>query len=174
MKRFFILLAVTIIALFLAYVGLRTFTKSKSPEAQAEYNRQGTHITVLYCQPAKRNRVIFGRLVPYGQVWRTGANEATIIVLGENMTVGGQPIKAGTYSLWTIPSPNGWTVIFNSETGHWGTNYDPKRDVLRIPVKTRPHSPPLELFTISFTQQTNGADMLLTWDETQAVVPFRN
>ena len=89
------------------------------------------------------------------------------------MTVAGQPLKAGDYSLWTIPSQQGWIAIFNGETGQWGTNYDKEEDVLRVPVVARQHSPTAEQFTISFVPQSDGADMLLTWDETEAVVPIR-
>lgn len=173
MKRILIILGVIVAVLLIAFLGIRTFTKSKSPEARAEINQNGWTASVDYCRPYKNGRTIFGGLVPYGQVWRTGANEATIITLGQDVTVAGQPLKAGKYSLWTIPSQQGWIVIFNGETGQWGTNYDQKQDVLRVPVVARPHSPVAEQFTISFVDNPAGADMLLTWDQTEAVVPFR-
>lgn len=173
MKRALIILGVIIAILLIAYFSFRSFTKSASPEAVAEFDQNGFTVKVDYCRPYKKGRPIFGGLVPYGQVWRTGANEATIIRLNQNATIAGQPLKAGDYSLWTIPSQQGWIIIINGETGQWGTNYDQKRDVLRVPVSIRTHSPAAEQFTINFVPQTNGADMLLTWDQTEAVVPVR-
>src|SRR5690606_37609349 len=91
---------------------------------------------VDYCQPAVKGRVIFGELVPYGQVWRTGANEATVIEINRDVKVAGSDLKAGKYSLWTIPTPEKWTIIFNSETGQWGTMYAEDTDVLKVEVRS--------------------------------------
>ena len=173
MKRLFIILGVIGAVLLIAFFALRSFTKSASPEAVAEITQNGLKINGEYSRPSKKGRVIFGGLVPYGQVWRTGANEATVIHLNQDVSVAGQPLKAGDYSLWTIPSQQGWIAIFNGETGQWGTQYDKEKDVLRVPVGARPHSPLAEQFLIRFVPQSNGADMLLTWDETEAVVPIR-
>ncbi|RYC71827.1 MULTISPECIES: DUF2911 domain-containing protein [Spirosoma] len=173
MKRIGIILAIIGAVLIVAFFALRTFTKSASPEAVAQFDQNGFTLKVDYCRPARKGRPIFGGLVPYGEVWRTGANEATVIHLGQDVILAGQSLKAGDYSLWTIPSPQGWTVIINGETGQWGTNYDQKQDVMRVQVNTRPHTPPMEQFLISFVPASNGADMLLTWDQTEAIVPIR-
>ena len=100
MKRILLVVAV----LLVAYFAVRSFTKSNSPEAVAQIDQNGLKIKVDYCQPYKKGRKIFGGLVPYGQVWRTGANEATVIDFDQDVTVAGQPLKEGSYSLWTIPS----------------------------------------------------------------------
>lgn len=173
MKRIFLILGIMAALLLIAFFTLRNVTKSKSPEAIAEFNQNGLAVTINYCQPAKKGRPIFGGLVPYGQVWRTGANEATLFTINRDVTVAGQSLKAGDYTLWTIPSQQGWIAIFNGETGQWGTNYDPKQDVLRVPIVARRHGPPAERFTISLMPQTNGADVLLVWDDTEALIPLR-
>ena len=173
MKRILIIIGIiAAVVLVAAFVFFR-LTKSNSPEAVAEIDQNGLNVKVDYCRPYKKGRAIFDGLVPYGQVWRTGANEATRIKFAQNVTVAGQPLNAGEYTLWTIPSAQGWTAIFNGETGQWGTNYDPKRDVLRVPIATRKHSPVAEQFLIDFAPEPNGADMLLIWDDTEAVVPIQ-
>ena len=173
MKRVLIILAGIVVLLVVAFFVVRSVTKSNSPEAVAQFEQNGFTVEVNYCRPYKKGRVIFGGLVPYGKVWRTGANEATTIKFGQDVTVAGQPVKAGSYTLWTIPSQQGWIVVINGETGQWGTNYDLKRDVLRVPVSTRPLSPPADQFEITFTPENTGTDMLLSWDTTEAVVPIR-
>ena len=173
MRRTLRILGITAAVLIIAFVGFRLFTKQSSPEAVAEVNQNGFAIRVDYCRPYKKGRDIFGGLVPYEEVWRTGANEATLIKLGQDVTIGGKPLKAGTYSLWSIPFKGGWIMIFNGQTGQWGTQYDSSKDVLRVLVTNRKRNPPLEQFTIDFQPQTGGADMLLAWDDTEAVVPFR-
>lgn len=173
MKRVLTILGIVAAVLLVAFFAFRAFTKSNSPEAVAQTTQNGLTVKVDYCQPSKKGRAIFGGLVPYGEVWRTGANEATIINFAQNVTVAGHPLKAGDYSLWTIPSQQGWIAVFNGQTGQWGTMYDQEKDVLRVPVSARPHSPTAERFTISFTPATGGTDMILAWDQTEAVVPIR-
>ncbi|GAA4446458.1 hypothetical protein GCM10023189_01600 [Nibrella saemangeumensis] len=173
MKRVLIIAGVVLIGLFLAFLLFRNFTKSASPEATAEIEQNGLHIKVAYSQPYKKGRKIFGGLVPYGEVWRTGANEATEIDFDQDVIVAGQPLDKGEYSLWSIPSQAGWIVIFNKETGQWGTDYDQTKDVLRVPVIARKREKPAEQFFISFAPQPQGTDMLLSWDDTEVVVPVR-
>jgi hypothetical protein len=155
-------------------------TKSKSPAVVAETNANGFSAKVEYCQPAKKGRIIFGALTsvqkalcPYGEVWRTGANEATLITFGQDVMIAGKPLKKGTYSLWTVPDPATWTVVFNSETGQWGTQYDRAKDALRVDVPTGTNAKEEELLKISFKDQPDGADMILEWDTTQIVVPIK-
>ncbi|GAB3896397.1 DUF2911 domain-containing protein [Larkinella knui] len=173
MKKVLWIVGIIAVVLLLGFFGLRSYTKSSSPEAVAEINENGVQVKVEYCQPYKKGRKIFGGLVPYGEVWRTGANEATIITLEQNVTVAGQPLDEGEYSLWTIPSEGSWMVIFNRETGQWGTNYDQTKDVLRVPVAARKRNAVAEQFYISFAPQSGGTDMLLAWDQTEAIVPIR-
>lgn len=173
MKRILIILGIIAAVLLVAFFAIRSITKSNSPEAVAQIDQDGLIVKVDYCQPYKKGREIFGSLVPYGQVWRTGANEATVITINQDVTVAGQLLKAGEYTLWTIPSQQGWIAIINRETGQWGTNYDQSKDVFRAPIVSRPHSPAAEQFTISFAPATSGTDMILAWDQTEAVVPIR-
>lgn len=173
MKRVLIILGILSAILLVTFLILRNNAKSSSPAAVAQTNQNGLTVKVDYCRPYKKGRAIFGGLVPYGQVWRTGANEATLVSFAQDVTVAGKPLKAGEYSLWTIPSQQGWIAIINGETGQWGTNYDPKKDVFRAPIQARPHSPLAEQFTISFAPASGGTDMILAWDETEAVIPIR-
>jgi hypothetical protein len=162
-------------ALFIAY---RSYTKSFSPEAVAEFDQDSLAVRVHYCRPARKGRLIFGReqdnaLVPYGRVWRTGANEATLITFSENVQIANTPIQAGTYSLWTIPGPARWQIILNEETGQWGTQYNDGMNVARVEVPIRVQPKTVEKFQIYFEAQANGADMILGWAHTEAIVPLR-
>lgn len=178
MKRPLFIGAIVVVGLVVAFIAFRSYTKSFSPEAVAEYNQHGLNITVTYSRPSKKGRLLFGRekdkaLVPYDKVWRTGANEATTIQFNRDVSVAGKPVKAGTYSLWTIPGPARWKVILNRETGQWGTNYNDGQDVLRQAIVIRIRPEVAELFTIYFEDQPNGANLVLRWDQTEAIVPVR-
>lgn len=131
------------------------------------------YVKIVYGQPQKNNREIFGKLVPYGEVWRTGANEATEITLTRDMQVNNQLLKAGTYSIFTIPQPDQWTIIINSDVGLWGSyNYSQKLDVMRfdIPVVKNLLT---EAFTMSFDQRNEVADLLILWDTVKLSIPFK-
>ncbi|WP_247232779.1 DUF2911 domain-containing protein [Telluribacter sp. SYSU D00476] len=178
MNRPLLISAIVVVGLVVAFIAFRSYTKSLSPEAVAEYSQDGLKITVSYSRPSKKRRLIFGlekdnALVPYDKVWRTGANEATVIQFNRDVSVAGKPVKAGTYSLWTIPGPAKWKVILNKETGQWGTSYNDGQDVLRQEVDIRIRPQVAELFTIYFEGQPNGANMVLRWDQTEAIVPVR-
>lgn len=130
-------------------------------------------VTVKYSRPSKRGRVIFGGIVPWGQVWRTGANAATTIEFHRQAAVvNGVTIPPGRYTLWSIPDPKQWQLILNKQTGQWGTVYDEKQDLVRIPVKTVTMSVPVESFTIDIQEKAPNAVMTLTWDKTRVVVPI--
>lgn len=131
---------------------------------------KNTYLKITYGQPQKNNRDIFGALVPYDQVWRTGANEATEITITNDIVINGHSLKAGTYSLFTIPGQEKWTIILNSDLGMWGAyNYNPKTDVLRfdVPSKPIPENVVFEPFTIRVDQKTDTAELFLLWDKTQ-------
>ena len=159
-------------SLALVFFGFMRWTKSKSPEATAVLEQNGLKITVKYAQPQKRGRVVFGQVVKFGQVWRTGANEATEIEISRDVTVAGKPLKAGKYSLWTVPTAATWAVILNSETGQWGTQHDAARDVLRVDVPATPTAE-TEALTIGLVAAEGGADMTIAWDKTAVLVPIR-
>jgi hypothetical protein len=145
-----------------------------SPRDTTEVTIGQAHLVVDYGRPSKRRREIFGALVPYGVVWRTGANEATHFRSDGDLTIGTVRVPRGTYTLWTIPARDGWTLILNRQIGQWGTDYDKSQDVARIPMKVATLSTPLEQFTIAIEPTGNGAGLLtLRWDTTQASVPIR-
>lgn len=168
-KILFILAAITAIY----FVGNRFITKSHSPSSTAHHEKDGLEVTVEYCRPYKKNREIFGGLVPYGKVWRTGANEATIIKFTKDVNFAGKNIKAGTYTLWTIPSQKEWQIILNSETGQWGTEYDQTRDILRVNATSQKLPIPLEMLIIDFTDVDDASEMLIKWDTTIVNVPIK-
>jgi hypothetical protein len=126
----------------------------------------GVTVTLEYGRPNVKEREIWGGLVPYGQVWRTGANEATTITFGADVTVEGQPLAAGTYSLFTIPGEEEWTVIFNKTAQQWGAyDYDAGQDALRVTVTPRPHD-----MVESMDFAVEGDEVVLTWEK--LAVPF--
>ncbi len=148
-----------------------------SPRDTVDVSVNNAAITLDYSRPFKRGRVIFGGIVPWDQVWRTGANAATNLLL-ENMTmvIGETKIPPGTYTLWTLPSKTGWKLIVNKQTRQWGTDYDEKQDLARIDVKTESVPVPVEQFTIDVRPvrpEAKDGIMTLTWDRTRVVVPFR-
>jgi hypothetical protein len=154
------------------------YTKSFSPSATAEYAKNGLSITIDYCQPSKKGRLIFGEqstkaLVPYGKWWRTGANEATVIKFSKDVLFAGKPLKAGTYTLFTIPEKTDWTAIINSEVGQWGLSYNDKKDVLRVPVPAIQQTDSAEQFTIDFNEKPEGVDIILRWDTTKVIIPVK-
>lgn len=132
-----------------------------------------TDIEIAYSRPGKKGREIFGGLVPYGQVWRTGANAATKISFSTPVKLNDTDIPAGTYALFTIPGENEWTIILNKGVGQWGAfQYDPKADVARFKVSAMPIPLTMETFTIEFVQvQDESAVLDLVWDTT--VVPIK-
>lgn len=128
---------------------------------------------VIYSRPQKKDREIFGKMIPYGKVWRTGANEATEIKFFQDVTLAGKKVAAGTYALFTIPEEKEWTIILNSALDVWGAySYDEKQDVLRVTAPATAAGGPVEYFTIQFADTGKGqADMLLAWDTTVVRVP---
>jgi|SRR5687767_4896511 len=111
-------------------------SKRPSPPAEAKGVIDGSDITVSYSSPAVKGRMIWGSLVPYGKVWRTGANEATVFETSKDIVLNGQTLPAGKYSLFTIPGENEWTIIFNSDWNQWGAfKYNKEKDVLRLTAR---------------------------------------
>lgn len=134
----------------------------------------GRHVYVDYGRPSMRGRRIMGELVPFGRVWRTGANAATTLVTDVDLEIGGTRVPRGTYTLYTIPTPRGWTLIVNRQTGQWGTQYEAARDLARIPMRVTPLTRPVEQFTIALERGRGATGTLaLTWENTRAAVPIR-
>ncbi len=145
-----------------------------SPRDTAHFEAEGRRVYVDYGRPSMRGRRIMGGLVPFGRVWRTGANAATTLVTEADLTIGTARVPRGTYTLYTIPTATGWTLIVNRQTGQWGTQYDPSRDLVRIPMQSTTLRQPVEQFTISLRRARAGANTLeLAWENTLASVPFR-
>jgi hypothetical protein len=132
----------------------------------------GANVTVAYSRPLKRGRVIFGNIVPWNQVWRTGANAATMFTTDKDLVFGNTVIPAGKYTLWTLPTPNGARLIINSETGQWGTDYHQDKDFARIDLNSKSLTPPVEQFVIGVMPQGSGGLLRMAWDDREYSVPF--
>ena len=132
----------------------------------------GATLWIDYSRPGKRGRVIFGELVPYGQVWRTGANAATQFRTDKNLQFGAVTVPAGFYSLFSIPGASEWTLIVNGETGQPGTAHKPDRDLYRIPLKVSALPQAVERFTIAVLPGEGGGTLALEWDSTRASAAF--
>jgi len=149
--------------------------KRTSPLAIVSMRYKDTYVKITYSQPQKNGREIFGKLVPYGQVWRMGANEATEITVTKNVQLNGTLLKAGTYSIFSIPEKEKWTIIINSELGLWGSyNYNSKLDEMRFDVPVQALSgESYEQFTIQFDQRNEVADLMILWDRSKVSIPFK-
>jgi hypothetical protein len=153
-------------------------TKSFSPEETVSFNQGDLKIKVFYNRPYKKGREIFGGLVPFDKVWRTGANEASTFETNKDLSFENKILRKGKYSLWTIPRKDTWTVIFNMQYGQWGiksdgeANHDPQRDALSIDVPVLMQDQEFEQFTIAFEPVDEDAEMVFMWDKTLVSVPF--
>jgi Protein of unknown function (DUF2911) len=128
---------------------------------------------VIYSRPQKNGRPVYGELVEYGKVWRLGANEATELELYKDVKIGSSKIKKGRYTLYAIPKPDKWTFILNKETDIWGAfQYDEKKDVLRTDVSIEKQTEPVEMFSMTFEKTNGGVNLVITWDDVKASVPF--
>ena len=130
-------------------------------------------ISVNYGRPSKRGRTIMGGLVPWNQVWRTGANQATHLRSNFDMTMGGQTVPKGLFTLWTLPSQNGWKIIINKQTGQWGTNYDERQDFTRFDATVEQLPAPVDTFTVALEKSGPvSGRLILSWENTRVWVPF--
>ena len=143
-----------------------------SPPAKAACKfTDGKSITVAYSSPRMRGRKIFGDLVPYGEVWRAGANEATTFVTRADVVVGGKIVPAGSYTVFTLPTPTKWTLIISKQTGEWGIPYPGEKfDFARMEMKVSKLPSPVENFTISFDQAGASCTLKLDWEMTRASI----
>ncbi len=131
----------------------------------------GAQVWVDYSRPMKRGREIFGNVVPWNTPWRTGANAATQFSTPVDLVIGGTPVPAGTYTLWTLPTPAGWKLIINKLTGEWGTEYHAEQDLVHVDAKVETLARPVEQFTIAFEPAAAPATITFTWDRTKVTVP---
>lgn len=161
MKKQYLLTLIA--ALFLFVFQAEAQKKMKSPPAKVEKRVGDANVKINYHRPSARERKIMGGLVPYGQVWRTGANNATVFEVDRDITVEGKPLPKGKYSLFTIPGEKEWTVIFNKKHDQWGAfNYNEDDDQLRVKVKPQKVDH-VESFTINVDEMDN---VILSWENT--------
>jgi hypothetical protein len=146
-------------------------SKRPSPPAKAECKLAGANVTIDYSSPRMKGRTIYGTLVPYGQVWRLGANEATTLTTDANLTIGGKDVPAGTYTLFAVPDQDKWTLVISKKTGEWGTPYPGEsEDLARVEMKVSKLPSSMENFTIGFTQGGGGCTMHVDWETTRASI----
>lgn len=157
-----------------AYAQAKLNVPQPSPAVKIHEAFSTSFVELSYSRPSLKGRTVFGGLVPYGQVWRTGANTATKIRLGEAVKVGGQAVLAGTYALFTIPGKADWTIILNRDTAQWGAyEYKQSLDVVRFTAHAAPLAAPHESLTLSLENlRPAAADLTLTWERTQVSIPL--
>lgn len=183
MKKIFSLLVI-LVGLSTAIHAQKVINLDKSPMDRAYYPVNFAHdrkagdkavARVFYSRPAKKEREIFGKLVPFDKVWRAGANESTEIKFYQDVTIGGKKLSAGTYSLFAIPNEKEWTIIFNSDLDYWGAySYNEKSDVLRAAATVKKAEGVHENFTIEFVKGGDDEAILqLVWDTTLVELPIK-
>ena len=147
----------------------------KSPIAISSVKHENTYIKIVYGQPYRRDRVIFGEWEPYGEVWRTGANEATEITITNTIRIADETIEAGTYALFSIPREDKWTLILNNGLGQWGAfDYNQELDYIRFDVPITKLETPVEAFSIEFDEvNMNMTNLVLQWDLVRIELPIR-
>ena len=172
MKRNFAVPVLVMFALTSLSFAQQDKSKRPSPPASAQCKfSDGKTVNVDYSSPRVKGRKIFGELVPNGQVWRTGANEATTFVADTNLSVGGTNVPAGSYTIFTVPNADKWSLVISKKTGEWGTDYaGEKEDLARVPMTISKTAAPVENFTISFDQKGSSCTLNLDWENTRASV----
>jgi len=143
-----------------------------SPRDTARANISGATLLIDYGRPAKRGRQVFGGIVPFNRVWRTGANQATHFTTDRTLKFGDALLPPGHYTLWTIPAESGWTLVVNNQTGQWGTDHDPRFDRFRMPMQMKTVAEAVERFTIVVEPAGAGGVIRLRWDTVEASVAF--
>ena len=168
---------ITFVVLALSAMVFAQQDKSKrpSPPGTAQVTLNGKNISVDYSRPSMKGRKIFGSgdgfLVPYGQVWRAGANEATTLKTAADLDIGGTNVPAGTYTLFVLPEQNKWTLIISKKTGEWGIPYPgADQDLVRVDMKVSATSSPVENFTIAFDKAASGCTLRMEWETSRATV----
>ena len=175
MRKQFAVLAVGCLTLgLMAVLGSAQMDKSSKPSPAAKAScalADGKTITVDYSSPRAKGRKIFGGLVPYGEVWRAGANEATTFVTTTDLMVGGTHVSAGSYTIFAIPNKDKWTLIVSKKTGEWGIPYPgADSDLVRVDMKASALPAAVENFTIAFDKTASGCTLRMDWETTRASV----
>jgi len=173
-KKLITVLSLLVLTLMISTFQLSAQDKGKRPsppaQAQCKFSDAKT-VSVDYSSPRMKGRKIFGGLVPYNEVWRAGANEATTFVPNTNVNVGGKDVPAGSYTIFAVPSPDKWTLVISKKTGEWGVPYPGEGDdFTRTDMTAGKTSAPVENFTIAFDQSGNKCTMRMEWENTRASV----
>jgi hypothetical protein len=179
LKRVLILLSIVAAGLLCYNVFVENiFSPRLSPKDTARIELNDLKLEVNYNRPSKRDREIFGALVPFDKVWRTGANEATTFESNKDLKVDGVFLPKGRYTLWTVPRDSMWTVMFNTQQYEWGVNekmepmWDPNYDYLNLEVPVEPLDKVVEKFTIAFDNTTGDLALTMAWDHTKITIPI--
>ncbi|EDP69636.1 hypothetical protein FBALC1_05608 [Flavobacteriales bacterium ALC-1] len=155
------------------------FSSRLSPKDTAKITLNDLKLKVEYNRPSKREREIFGALVPFDKVWRTGANEATTFETNKDLLVNGMLLKKGKYTIWSVPMANTWKVMFNSKQYEWGVNekmeplWDPNYDAVELEAPTQKLDTTVEKFTIAFDNTTGNLKLTMAWDNTKIEMPIK-
>lgn len=167
-----------IVTAFLA-MSLSTFAQVNVPQASPKVEIEQvvglTEIELEYARPGMKDRVVFGEMVPYGKVWRTGANENTTIQFSDDVSINGKPLPKGKYALYTVPNKDNWDVIFYQDTENWGVpqNWDDKKVVLKVKADISTVEKPIEYLNITVNPLNNNrGELVIGWEKTQAIVYF--
>tara|TARA_Y100000996_G_scaffold287477_1_gene227027 strand:- start:3918 stop:4745 length:828 start_codon:yes stop_codon:yes gene_type:complete len=165
--------------MFLLFVSFYSFSQLKTPSASTSSEIEQvvglTEIEVDYNRPSKRGRVIFGNLVPFGKIWRTGANSGTEISFSTDVSINGENINEGTYSIFSIPNEESWQIIFYSDTDLWSVprNWEESKIIFQSNFKSNTNNKVVETFSISFEDITNNnVNLVFSWDDTNVIVPI--
>ena len=180
LKRIIVILVLVAIGVFAYSYFNDGFQKRKSPKKTVSFKVDDLELEVFYNRPSKRGREVFGALVPYNDVWRTGANEATTFETNKALKVGNDSLQAGKYTLWTIPNDTAWNVIFNRKQYPWGVDHEtlepmrePTFDAASILVPVKKIDNVVELFTIAFDNSTDNLFLTMAWDNVKVEVPLK-
>jgi hypothetical protein len=162
-----------LLSLMMVVAGLAHAQRYTSPPAKVSATIAGKHISVDYYAPSTHGRPVMGGLVPFGQVWCTGANYATAITSDAALQMGRLKLPKGSYSIWTLPTAKEWTLIINKQTGQFHLNYDPSRDFGRTRMDLKTLATPVETFRIELRSDgANKGTLALMWERTEASIPF--
>ncbi|HLS31244.1 MAG TPA: DUF2911 domain-containing protein [Flavobacteriaceae bacterium] len=173
MKRIFI---VFLLGIFTSSLMAQDFKMpAPSPSVSIDQDFSTSYIKLDYSRPAVKDRKVFGGLIPYDQVWRTGANATTKVSFGEEVEVAGEKIKPGTYTLYTIPGSKEWKVILNTDLDNWGAaGYDEKKNVLAVDLPVNKLNQPQESFSLTVEDITsNSANLVLAWADVKIEIPVK-
>lgn len=180
LKRILILLSIIALGLLLYSVFVENiFEKRLSPKDTVKFELNDLRLKVFYNRPFRKEREIFGALVPFNKVWRTGANEATTFETNKTLEINGMSLPVGKYTLWTVPKDSVWSVMFNSKQYDWGVDsemkplWDPNYDVANIEVPVQKLDSNVEQFTIAFDNSTDKLYLTMAWDDVKIAVPLK-